>query len=346
MERAGGLVVAELLVVLAEVGVVAGVGAAHGEVWLGGPALRRTVRVAPAPTPGQLRDLLLTAPQPGVVVADRLPARHRHVLDDAGWGWWDRRGALSVRVGERHVRREPAAVPVPDTALPAPLERPTGRMVALHLLEAPANVPSVRRLAGATSTSTGAVGRVLTELRELGLVADRRVVDPDALLAAVAAAWRPRWHVLPSGAVPSGSAQERHVLGLDGRDGGWCRVGVPAALALGAPGPPSGASAAAPVAHVLVPDERALAWLLRRAGSGAEPAGGQSHDSHRGAQVLVAVAPRPRKDDGAHAGSTTTAFDLPVAPAVEVAVSLAADPTGVGRDLLDAWRGAGWPLSW
>ena len=69
-------------------------------------------------------------------------------------------------------------------------------------------------------------------------------------------------------------------------------------------------------------------------------------DAHLGARVLVAVAPRPRSADGSLVGTATAVSDLPLAPVVEVAVSLAADPTGVGRDLLDAWRGAGWPLAW
>jgi len=346
MERADGLVVAELLVVLADAHVVAGAGESPGEVWLGGPGLPRVVHVAPAPTPGQLRDLLLGASRAGVVVADRLPARQRRLLDDAGWGWWDRRGALSVQVGDRHLRREPVPVPVPEVSLPAPLERPSGRRVALQLLEDPGRVPPVRVLAATVGTSTGAAGRVVAELRELGLVSGRSVVDPRALLLAVAAGWRPRWHAVAAGLPPAATPQRRHVLGLDGRAGGWRRVGVPAALALGAPTPtrvsgdPQDGRDEQPE-HVLLPDERALAWLLRpadRSGADSAPAAGDQ-------QVLVAVAPRPRSDAGVDLGAGV-GVELPVAPALEVALSLAADRTGGGPRLLDAWRDASWPLAW
>lgn len=350
MDRADGLVVAELLVVLAEARVVAGPGGAAGEVWLGGPSVRRTVHVAPAPTPGQLRDLLLAAARPGLVVADRLPARHRRVLDDAGWGWWDRRGALSVPVADRRLRRDPAAVPAPDVALPAPLERPTGRLVALHLLEDPTHVPSVRSLAVRAGTSTGAAGRALTELRELGQVRSGRVVDPDLLLAAVAAAWRPRWHPVRFRGVQVTSPQQAHLLGLDGRAGGWRRVGTSAAVALGAPRPAGAAGCDEQVERVLVPDERALAWLLR-AGPPPDPrarvpASAAADVDAPDVPVLVAVAPRPVEDAEGVVALDRPTTELPVASGLEVALSLAAERAAGGGRLLERWRDAGWPLAW
>jgi hypothetical protein len=148
--------------------------------------------------------------KPDIVAARRVSAGARLALDAAGIGWVDELGNAEIAIGSILVSRTGSVEP-PSRRDP----RWTPSVVAVSealLLETPATVSEMQQ---ATRLSTGSCTNALRALTDLGLLdsvasrgrgSARRVVDPDALLNAYAAA------------APKLTRSERITVGVTWRD--------------------------------------------------------------------------------------------------------------------------------
>jgi hypothetical protein len=148
--------------------------------------------------------------KPDIVAARRISPGARLALDAAGIGWVDELGNAEIAIGSILVSRT-GSVDAPSPRDP----RWTPSVVAVTealLLETPATVSEMQQ---ATRLSTGSCTNALRTLTDLGLLdsaasrgrgSARRVVDPDALLNAYAAA------------APKLSPSERVAVGVTWRD--------------------------------------------------------------------------------------------------------------------------------
>lgn len=259
----------------------------------------------------------------GVVVADRVTAAAREVLNLAGWGWLDLRGHLRIVGPGIVIDTDVASAGAPEPARDA-FSGEVGRELAVHLLLDPEAKVGVRSAAAELSRAPSSVSASLGALQQAGLVtAERMPVLPD-LFWAIAEHWQtPSVDVatLPGAA----NAGVLH-LGLSdvGSTAGWALSDTVAATAYGAPV----ASRADHPPDFLVPD----ANTLRRAVQLLGPA---PSSATRAARLRIAplLAVCTRRVDGR---------PWPLANPLFVALDLAQDP-GRGREILDGWTP---PESW
>jgi DNA-binding transcriptional ArsR family regulator len=260
-----------------------------------------------------------------LVIADRVSAQLRERLCEQGVGWLDRRGHLRLVHGGLVIDTDVPSLLPPSpagTLLPRdPCTTSVGREVALELLVAPEQTPTVRGLARALGRAPSSVSSVLRALRGQGLVDDqRRAVNPD-LFWALAAGWLPHRYSLrrcPDPTDPDDDwSYELHAADLDVP--GWALSDTRAAVALGVPLLASGDYPP----DLYVPDERILMRAMQHFGESAVA-------NSRACTLAVAPAPMVCTRRYANRGP------WPLAHPVVVALDLAADP-GRGSEALDAW---------
>jgi hypothetical protein len=296
-----------------------------------GATLPVDVKALAAPSPAEVASLVARrrpAHYP-VLVADRLVPASRRELNEAGWGWLDRRGHLRLRSGSLIVDTDvPGVEPRGDRSWPV-LETDVGLDVACALLAHPDERLSVRRTVAITGRSLAAVHAALTGLREAGLTdGSGRPLTPD-LFWEVSPRWQPRR--IPLGGCPQPrDARRTDQLGLGYDDiedtEGWAVCDTIAANAYGAAAVVGGAYPP----DFYVPSERTVRvarQLYRDA----------TYDTR---QATVAVPPvawacRRRVDTTRLEGHHRWAHWPAVHP-VFAALDLAVDPSR-GREMLDGW---------
>ncbi len=283
-----------------------------------------------APSPSEVAKLV-TRVRPvrdPVLVADRLVTASRAVLNEAGWGWLDRRGHLRLRAGGLVVDADvPGVEPAAGRSRPV-LETDVGLDVACALLAYPEDRLSVRRTVDITGRSLAAVHAALTGLRAAGLTdGSGKPATPD-LFWEVAPRWRPRRISLGGSPQPGDTTRTGQLgLGLDDIEDteGWAACDTVAANAYGASAVVGGAFPP----DFYVPTER----IVRVA---RQVYGEATFETRR---ATVSVPPTAwacrRRVDPARLGRDP-GTEWPLAHPVFVALDLAVDPSR-GREILDAW---------
>lgn len=242
-----------------------------------------------------------------VIVADRVTARAKDRLTEAGWGWLDRRGHLRLR--------SPGLLL--DTSVPSstrdarvsgePIRGRAGIAIAYRLLTHPAESISTTRSGLGFAPST--ISEALTRLRHAGLVdGEGHAVVPE-LFWALAERWTPDRTWL---------TEEPDPATLDNQ--GWCMSGTVAAAALGAP-----VVSTSSKPDLYVPSAVAATIAARR------------HGVVRDATVAaasIAVAPAPEVTAKTR---KLAEQPWPLAHPVAVALDLAQDRAR-GREILEDWR--------
>lgn len=256
--------------------------------------------------------------QLGVVVGGRITAAARSLRNDAGWGWFDRRGHLRLVFPGIVID---TAVPAQRREQPAPAAfGQVGRELAVRLLLDPEVKAGVRSAAAGLSRAPSSVSASLRALQQAGLVtAGRTPVLPD-LFWALAEHWQ-----TPSVDVATlpGTADAGVLhLGLEDVEStaGWALSDTVAATAYGAPV----ASRADHPADFLVPDGSTLRRAVQLLGPAASSA-------TRAARLRVAPVP-----SACERRVVSARQPWPLANPLVVALDLAQDP-GRGREILDGW---------
>lgn len=256
-----------------------------------------------------------------VVVADRIGQEARRALQDAGWGWLDRRGTLHLEGSGVFIH---ADVP-PSVGRPGPrepLRTRAGLAVACGLLAQPIVDLGVRALAHELGRSPSTVSEILKALRDEGLVVGTSNRPSTELFWAVADAWPSARENLAGGPAPgAGTVNASLSIGFDDvqHTTGWALTGALAAAAYGAPI----VTQADQAPDYYVP----TAAVLRRARTllgTATPAG---------ARATVRVAPVPA---ACSHRVNLSAETWPLAAPLFVALDLAQD-AGRGREILADW---------
>jgi len=329
--------IADLIDALASVGVDALTGHADDADLVvrlaDGATLLVDVKPLVAPSPREVASLAARhrpAHYP-VLVADRLVPASRRELNEAGWGWLDRRGHLRLRSGSLIVDTEvPGVETSADRSRPV-LETDVGLDVACALLAfaEPEHRLSVRQAVGITGRSLAAVHAALTGLRAAGLADGLgSPVIPD-LFWEVSPRWRPRR--APLGGRPQpGDAARTHQLGLGFDDvedtEGWAVCDTVAANAYGAAAVVGGAYPP----DFYVPSERTVRVARQLYGEAA-------YDTR---QATVAVPPVAwacrRRVDTTRLERDHPWAEWPAVHPVFAALDLAVDPSR-GREILDGW---------
>lgn len=323
---AGEVAAAELAAVLEQFGIrVEPISGSQTGDLLAAEAIAIKVKTASRPSLGWLRRLVRdqrTDPSIlHVLVADHIDPGMRDELERLGWGWLDRSGHLRLVREGLQIDRQIPSLSGPEVALVDPLSRPTGRAVAVCLLEG-TGAESVRELATLAGVSTGAAHAALVGLRELGLLEAGGRRDPD-LFWALAARWSVRWYALSAGPLPGPPESVQRLLrfGCDDRDKpGWAEVGDRVAQVYGAR---LGTEAAR---KFYVPDQRALTWALRT---------WEVADDDRRATAWLAVPPTSAVTER----RVELGHEFLAARPIVVALDLAADGSPRSRDVLDEWQG-------
>ena len=261
----------------------------------------------------QLRTYSTATKADGVlVVADRISAPAREVLNSHGIGWLDRRGHFRLREPGLVIDTDvPSLLPEPSNRI-VELFAPTGCDVAIALLLAHSERLGTMEVAHRTGRSPGRVSELLSAIRDDGLVErDGTLLIPD-LFNTLAADWSPRWYRVASVPPPASFYRLSGTLAALWHDA------------------PVVATADWP-AEIYVDDR----WTLRHVLSSMRLAEDQP------ALATVAVCP-------SHYGFAVEAGfndEFPVANHVIVALDLAQDP-GRGREILANWSPVGHDRVW
>jgi hypothetical protein len=253
------------------------------------------------------------------VVADRITVDARAHLDDAGWGWFDRRGRLHLTADQLRLRTDVPAEVLPNMASgskPAIAGR-GGLTVAYWLCErhdgerlSPTGHGHALRLAPST------ISVAARRLTEAGLVDEGIGVFPE-LFWELAAHWRPERVWLAERPQPA------HHQSADPGASQWVRTGTAAAAAWGAPivtgegGP----------LELYVPGPVDLSIAARRYGA-----------AEAGTSVAsLAVPPVSTVTAASPDGPARIVDGWPLAPRLAVALDLAQDKAR-GRQILEEWK--------
>ena len=298
-----------------------------------GSQLVLEVKAGAVPTPAQAKRAMESGVSRdvdlGVFVGDELSPAVRRTLTDQGWGWFDRRGHLQLRLPSQGVVIDSEVQSVDRVRSGGSQAAVRGRggiAYAFGALMRPDEPPSVRAIARTMNLAPSSVSAGRKTLMAASLVrADGTALVPE-LFWALEDAWRPQFIALERYPHPDVEDVVRLDLKLDDAQGpGWALTDTLAAIAWGAlmvaPGsyPPD----------FYVPTPQAL----RRA---AAILGKARNFDQRGASVALAplpvvTAPRFRRGSG-------WLLTHPLA----VALDLARDPSR-GREALDAWDPQGVP---
>lgn len=263
----------------------------------------------------------------GVLVADTIPSATKAILRDHGWGWFDRRGELDLRVPGLIIHTTDLE-PDPNRHGRAPAKDPirgrAGFSVAACLLVEPGATPGVREMARAAKIAPSSASEALADLREASLLTAAGAALVPELFWTLADAWGPRRYLLA--AIPPPGQRTRLAFGLDDlAEPGWAVGGTIAAAAWSAPVVVG--SAAPPDFYVA--DEAELRAARRELGdaSSADTAG-----------CTLAVAPTrlvvcPRFAANA---MTTSWLHWPIVHPLFAALDLAQDRAR-GVEILEGW---------
>lgn len=183
---------------------------------LDGHSIAVEVTAASVPTPARVRSLVAQGrAHQGtvkVLVADRLLSATEQVLDEAGWGWFERRGGR-LRLFGPGLRIDTGVTPslVPKGPS-APFTTAVSREVAAAVLLASADgeegIPSLRRLVAMTGRSLGAVSNAIKGLRADGLLGERPLLPE--LFWALAPHWTRALGTYAVAGLPTGSSALVH----------------------------------------------------------------------------------------------------------------------------------------
>lgn len=172
-----------------------------------------------------------------VAVGDLITGPAQKLLRDAGWGWLDRRGHLTLRVKGVHID---ADVPVDERpsagAPPKPISGTAGVSWATALLMSPKDPPSMRQVARKVSISHSAIVAASKRLKAASLIrADGRPLVPE-LFWALAEEWHPRAVALAHlPQIRDAGTYAALNVNLDSAVPGWAVAGTVGAAAWGAP---------------------------------------------------------------------------------------------------------------
>lgn len=258
-----------------------------------------------------------------VLIADRITAAARDLLNELGWGWLDLRGQLHLAAPGLfvHVAVNP---PGPTTQRHShPFTGQSGLEVAVELLLHPERQIGIRTLARRLNRAPSTVSETAGRLRQANLVEeDLSPVVPE-LFWNVASVWHP-----PSVDVDSlPDTDDRAVLvplkaGLDDHArSGWALSDSPAAVLYGAP---IGLRSDYPPV-LYVPDDVTLRRALHLLGAAADSSSRTA--TLRAAPVAAVCSQRV-------IGYAESKW--PLAHPLFVALDLAQDP-GRGREILAEW---------
>lgn len=172
-----------------------------------------------------------------VAVGDLITGPAKQALQDAGWGWLDRRGHLVLRGKGVHID-----VDVPADGRPTGEPRTTIKGIAAiswaaALLLSPEDPPSMRSVARRVSISHSAIVTAAKRLRAASLIrADGRPLVPE-LFWALAEEWHPAPIALAQLPLGDADADLSAALGVNvaGDGPGWALAGTVGAAAWGAP---------------------------------------------------------------------------------------------------------------
>lgn len=248
-----------------------------------------------------------------LLVADRITADARDVLDRAGWSYLDRRGHLRLRAPGVLVVTDIAASGASASEVTTgadPLAGAAGLAIAYRLLTIPDEPVTPTRSGTGFAPSTVSVA--LRRIRDAGLVeTDGRPVLPE-LFWALAERWRPRRQWLLDRPDPAEAGSDPDIPG-------WCLTGSRAAAGLGAPIVSVGEQL-----DFYVPGPAAVTIALRRHGGASDPG------------LAAASIAVPPVEEVTNRPGERTAEGWPLAHTVAVALDLAQDQAR-GREILEDW---------
>ena len=277
-----------------------------------------TVTRASQVTGARARELIEGATEGLVaVVADRVTADAREVLNAAGWSWLDLRGHLRLRGGGLLIDTAVAPGGRPAAQLAqSPLRGKAGLAVAYWLCGHPDEALSPTGHSADLGFAPSTISAAAAALAEGGLVDEhRRAVLPE-LFWELAVAWRPQWTWLASRPEPEDMPDAEHGTS-------WVITGDRVAAENGAP---LGSAGTGPL-ELFVPGPVSITVAARRYGV-APPGTGVA---------AVAVAPVRQVFSGTGNGRLD---GWRTAPDLAVALGLASNPAR-GREILQDWPGEG-----
>ena len=254
-----------------------------------------------------------------VLVGSRIPADVRHRLREEGVNFLDRSGHLRLVAPPVVIDADVWAEHRHHAA--RPLDSPSGRDVAIACLADPGSKHGVREVARWTGRDAGGVSRLMSQLRELGLLRpDGRPVVPD-LFRELSDRWDREQVPLAGSPAFTPDVDEQLRLGLlDLTAPGWALTDTVAAQAWGAPVVARGDYPP----DFYLPDASTLRRAVRLIGRAADP---------EGRACTVAVPPAPVSCR--HRVDRSTPY--PVASHVVVALDLSLDRAR-GAESLRGWR--------
>jgi len=291
------------------------------------------VKAGAVPTPAQAQRMADAGTSAhadlGVVVGDELSPAVRRTLEERGWGWFDRRGHLRLRLPARGVVIDSGVRPVERARSAGPKVPVRGRgglAYAYAALMHPDDTPPVREVARTMGLAPSSVSAGRKALIAASLVrGDGTALVPE-LFWALEEAWRP--HFVALDRCPHRDREDDVRLDLeigDSQNPGWALTDTLAAIAWGAP---LVAQSSYPP-DFYVPSGRSLRRAIVILGEAR-------NFEQRGASVALAPLPVvtvPRFDHGS---------EWFLAHPLTVALDLARDPSR-GREALDAWNPQGVP---
>ncbi|OKJ98973.1 hypothetical protein AMK34_09865 [Amycolatopsis sp. CB00013] len=259
-----------------------------------------------------------------VVVADRITADARTILNQAGWGWLDLRGHLRLTGPGLFVDSDVPTLEKPDGDRHGIIGR-VGIELAVLLLLDPARRIGVRAAAAELSRAPSSISEAFAALRGAGLVDGGNKPAVPALFWELAEHWKPVGRDVASIPMPGGRDNAALRLGMDDIEStvGWALADTVAAAVYGAPvsiradHPPD----------FYVPDQATLRRSVQLLGAAATAV-------TRAGRVRVAPVSLvcARRIDA----TGWAAEERPLANPLFVALDLAQDP-GRGKEILDGW---------
>ncbi len=251
-----------------------------------------------------------------LLVADRITADARAVLNEAGWSWLDRRGRLHLRAPGVRVDADVVGTPASTASQSRPPVAGRGGVtVAYWLCAHPAERLSPTGHASALGLAPSTISVTVQRLADAGLVDAGAGVFPE-LFWELAAVWRTHRTWLAT----APNADDHHQP--DPGASRWCRTGTAAAAAYGAPV----VTAAGGPVELYVPGPVDVTIAVRRYGAA---------EGGAGAAVLeVAPATPVVSADPGEPGLLIDGW--PAAPVLAVALDLAQDRAR-GREILGEW---------
>ena len=298
-----------------------------------GSRLVLQVKAGAVPTPLQARRMtdsgISREADLGVFVGDELSPAVRHALEERGWGWFDRRGHLQLRLPARGVVIDSDVRPVDRgrSGIPkSPVRGRGGLAYAFVALMRPDDAPSVREVARTMGLAPSSVSAGRKALMAASLLrGDGTALVPE-LFWALEDVWRPQFVAVERAPRPDGDDAVRLDLEVrDSRRPGWALTDTLAAIEWGAP---LVAQSSYPP-DFYVPSGRSLRRAIGILGEARS-------FEHRGASV--ALAPLPVVTAPRFARGKEWLLTHPLV----VALDLARDPAR-GREALDAWEPEGVP---